>query len=98
MIDCIMSLVICGIGNVNKGSRMKEIVKPITLVLFLLVLFNQQAAAQDWEKATKSQIELANNLHQWLKIGNQKAILDAFLQSTELAKLVKHYWWWGKID
>jgi hypothetical protein len=89
MIDCIMSLVICGIGNVNKGSRMKEIVKPITLVLFLLVLFNQQAAAQDWEKATKSQIELANNLHQWLKIGNQKAILDAFLQSTELAKLVK---------
>jgi hypothetical protein len=80
-----MPMLISGSQKLYRRSRMK----PITLVLFLVVLFNQQASAQQWGKANKSQIELATNLHQWLKTGNQKGILDMFLQSAELAKLFK---------
>jgi hypothetical protein len=68
---------------------MKIISKHIALALFLVSVSNHQATAQQWEKATKPQIELAKNLHQWLKAGNQKGILDRYVQAADLAKLVK---------
>ncbi|MDE0816107.1 MAG: hypothetical protein OSA92_00505, partial [Pirellulaceae bacterium] len=68
---------------------MKIIMKHIAIACFLVSLFNQSVTAQKWEKATKAQVELANNLHQWLKIGDQKGILDNYMQSAELSNLVK---------
>jgi hypothetical protein len=68
---------------------MKIIVRRVTIVLFLVLLLNQQATAQQWEKATESQKELVENLHQWLQKGNQKSILDRFVQSAELSEVVK---------
>ena len=63
--------------------------KPVVLAILLLSLFNQPVTAQNWEKATRPQVELAKNLHQWFKSGNQKAVLDSYLQSVELTKFVK---------
>ena len=68
---------------------MKIIMKHIAIALFLVSLFNQSVAAQKWEKATKVQVELANSLHHSLKTGDQKGILDSYMQSAELSKLVK---------
>lgn len=68
---------------------MKIIIKHTALALFLVSLFNQSGMAQNWEKATKAQIELGNNLHQWLKTGDQKGILDNYMQSAELSNHVK---------
>ena len=68
---------------------MKTIMKHIAIACFLVSLINQSVTAQKWEKATKAQVELANNLHQWLKTGDQKGILDNYMQSAELSNLVK---------
>jgi len=68
---------------------MRIISKHIVIALFLVSLPNHQATAQQWETATKPQIELAKNLHQWLKTGNQRGILERYVQSAELSKLVK---------
>ena len=68
---------------------MKIIMKHIAIAVFLVSLINQSVTAQKWEKATKAQVELANNLHQWLKTGDQKGILDNYMQSAELSNLVK---------
>ncbi|MBT4693428.1 MAG: hypothetical protein HOB73_08800 [Planctomycetaceae bacterium] len=67
-----------------------KIIGEYLVILFVCVaISNQQLMAQRWEPATSTQIELAKNLHQWLKSGNQKAILDRYLQPAELSKLVK---------
>ena len=68
---------------------MKVILKSLATSLLLVLLFNQQVLAQRWEKATKSQTDLAKNLHQWLKTGNQEGILENYVQPDELSKLVK---------
>ncbi len=68
---------------------MKIIMKHIAIACFLVSLFNQSVTAQKWEKATKAQVELANSLHQWLKTGDYKGILDNYMQSAELSNLVK---------
>ena len=68
---------------------MKFTLKTIVIVLFLVLLSSYHAMGQQWEKATKPQIELVKNLHQWLKVGDSNGMLGRYLQSTELAKLVK---------
>ena len=69
---------------------MKIIMKHFALAFFLFSLFNQNATAQKWEKATTAQVELANNLYKWLKSGDQKLILDNYMQSAELSIHVKN--------
>jgi len=68
---------------------MRIILKHVVIAIFLVSLSNRHASAQQWEKATKPQIELAKNLHQWLKTGNQKGILEKYVQSAELSKRLK---------
>ena len=68
---------------------MKVILKSIATALFFVQLLNPQVHAERWEKATKSQIDLAKNLHQWLKTGNQEGIIDSYVQPAEFSKLVK---------
>ena len=63
--------------------------KPVVLVILLLSLSDQLVTAQNWEKATKPQVELAKDLHQWLKSGNQKAIFNSYMQPVELIEFVK---------
>ena len=87
----LLSLLMCCSRKLQRGYRVKVIVNSITIVLFAVLFVNQQATAQRWEKATKPQMELGKNLHMWLQTGNQKNILDRFLQSAELSKLVKEH-------
>ena len=68
---------------------MKFTLKTIVIVFFIVLLSSDHAMGQQWEKATKPKIELVKNLHQWLKVGDSNGMLGRYLQSAELAKLVK---------